>query len=310
MYSDQCMMGSQTLSSANGYYDMFIAKYAPNGTPLWVQTGGGDYDEVAWDITMDNAGKLYVTGEFNASAMFGATQLITSGNADVFVACYDQGGAIQWVKGAGGPLIDRARGIGTDGTYIYLAGQFGNTASFGASQLVAADSSDIFFVSLDNTGNFMAAISVGGIADSVETLGYESGIAVCGDGAGNVYGTGSMLQGGVFGSTTLNKYGRTDFFVTRISQLSGVKSQHETAGGFAMYPNPAEGVLYIQAPAGEEKEINLKLYNCLGQSVISRPIASFKKTTLDVSMLQSGLYILELDLGGDKVIRERVMIKK
>ena len=310
MYSDQCMMGSQTLSSANGYYDMFIAKYSSSGTPLWVQTGGGDYDEVAWDITIDDAGLLYVTGEFNASAMFGSTQLITSGNADVFVACYDQSGGIQWAKDAGGPLIDRARGIGTDGSSIYLAGQFGSTATFGSHQVTAADSSDIFFVSLDNSGNFIGAISVAGVADSVETLGYESGIAVCGDGAGNVYGTGSMLDGGVFGSTSMNEYDRTDYFITRIAQLSGVKPQKELSNPFAVYPNPAHGSLTVQLPSTAASEVEVRLYDCLGQLVVERREPRFARKTFDLSTYVSGVYVLEVKLGADNIVRERIVIKR
>lgn len=307
LYSDQCMLGSQTLSSANGYYDMFIAKYASNGTPLWVQTAGGDYDEVAWDITIDNAGKLYVTGEFNASAMFGSTQLITSGNADVFVACYDQAGAVQWVRGAGGPLIDRARGMGTDGTNIYLTGQFGSNATFGSHNVTAADSSDVFFVSVDNQGNFMGAISVTGVADSVETLGYESGIGIAADGAGNVYGTGAMLDGGVFGSTTLTRYGRTDFFVTRISQLSAMHPVADSRNLVKIYPNPADGLLIIEAGNNEGA---LVLYNCLGEVVLRKEHASLAQCRLDLSGCASGVYVLEIFAGTANARRERLVIEK
>ncbi len=218
MYSDNCVFGSQTLSSPNGFLDAFIAKYAPDGTLKWVETAGGLYDDVAWGLTIDNAGKIYITGEFNASLSFGSIPLYTTGNSDVFVACYDSSGTAHWAKNAGGNLIDRARGIGCDGTNLFITGQFAMSASFGSHTVSGVDSSEIFMAKLDNVGNFLWALDVDGVPDSVETLGYESGITICATPSGNVYASGALLDGGTFGSTSYGEFGRTDVFVTKISQ--------------------------------------------------------------------------------------------
>ncbi|MGZ3920309.1 MAG: hypothetical protein ACXVC7_08460, partial [Bacteroidia bacterium] len=172
MYHNNANFSGTTLTCTASYFDAFVAKYDPNGNLLWVKNGGGAYDDVAWSLTLDNQGKIYVTGEFNAWATFGSTSFATTGNADVFVACYDASGNLQWATKAGGSLIDRARGIGTDGTNLFITGQFGSSANFGSNTINAADSSDIFIAAMDNTGNFLWASSVGGVADSLETLGY------------------------------------------------------------------------------------------------------------------------------------------
>jgi large repetitive protein len=58
--------GGHTMSAPNGYWDMFLLKYDGNGNVLWARSASSDYDEVGWGVTMDNAGRVYVAGEFNA----------------------------------------------------------------------------------------------------------------------------------------------------------------------------------------------------------------------------------------------------
>jgi len=239
LYSNGATFGSQTLSCSAGYYDAFIAKYATDGTLKWVKNAGGAYDDVAWGLTIDNANKIYITGEFNAYALFDAIPLTTGGSADIFVSCYDTTGTVQWAKQGGGPLVDRARGIGSDGTNIYITGQFGMTASFGSSAVSGVDSSEVFMAAISNSGTFLWSIAVGGVADSLETLGYESGSAICADATGSVYATGSILDGGVFGSTSFGEHGRTDIFISKIS--IGADTVSPTAVGF----NPTDNSIGV-----------------------------------------------------------------
>ena len=216
MFKGSANFSGQTATAPNGYWNMFLAKYGTDGTLLWLKTAGGNYDDVGWGVTLDDAGNVYVTGEFISTINFGGISLTSSGKADVFVISYNSAGTLLWARKAGGPLIDRARGIGCDGTNIYITGQFGATGSFGSTTLNAVDSSDIFTACLNSSGTFLWANSVGGAADAWEPLGYESGDAICAEASGNVYVTGALLNGGVFGNTTLKKYERTDVFLTKI----------------------------------------------------------------------------------------------
>lgn len=218
MHKDGAVFGSNTLSSPNGYLNAFIAKYTPNGTLEWAKSAGGDYDDAVWSLTIANNNNVYITGEFNAYAHFDNIAIPTTGSADIFVACYDPSGTIQWVKKAGGSLLDRARGIGCDGTNLYITGQFSMSANFGSIPVTGVDSSEIFIAKLNNSGDFQWVKVIGGPSDLPETLGYESGNAICAEASGNVYTTGSLLNGGVFGSTSFNAYSRTDVFLSKISQ--------------------------------------------------------------------------------------------
>jgi hypothetical protein len=308
-YSSGAMIGSTTYSTTSGMYDdTFVAKYDTNGNLMWVQTAGGDYDDVIWGMTIDAAGMLYVTGEFNAAAYFGSTQLITAGNADIFVACYDGNGAIQWAKRGGGPLVDRARGIGTDGTNLYVTGQFGGTALFGTSAVTAGDSSDVFFASMTNTGNFTAAGSITGPADGPESLGYEAGNAItCKDGS-NIYATGAILDGGVCGSYSLSPYSRTDAFVVKMTSL--LASTHEAKADpkdFYVYPNPGNGNIMIFSDK-VYPDADVTVYNALGQVITKRSSKTLSKLNIDLSNEQNGIYFVEIKSENKTVATKKLVV--
>ncbi|MGZ4090511.1 MAG: T9SS type A sorting domain-containing protein [Bacteroidia bacterium] len=216
MHGNGVVFGGQTFYNPDGYFNSFVAKYSTSGALVWVRSFGGVYDDVAWSLTVDKYGKIIVAGEFNSSFYAGNTHLITSGNADVYIIAYDANGNAVWARKAGGNQPDRARGIGTDGSNIFITGQFAGTANFGGTYKTSVDNSDIFFSCLNNSGQFLWTSTVGGPADASETLGYESGNAICAEATGNVYATGALLSGGVFGSTSLGAYSRTDVFITKL----------------------------------------------------------------------------------------------
>jgi len=309
MYSNGANFSGQVVNSPNGYYNAFLAKYNSSGTLQWIQTGGGDYDEVAWSLALDNTNRIYVTGEFNASANFGTHQIITSGNADVFIAAYDTDGAIVWIKKAGGPLIDRARGIGCNGINVYLTGQFGATANFGTSMVSAADSSDIFIAGINSAGDFLWSASVGGVPDALETLGYESGNAICADINGNVYSTGGLLNGGSFGATNLIGYTRTDVFITRISTAEIGFSENNSSGNISIYPNPVRGnvTINVDQPTGKSAEISI--YNCLGLLIDKKVVQNISSLNKDMSAMVPGIYIVELLLEDKTLIRKKLILR-
>ncbi|MDF2438646.1 MAG: hypothetical protein K0Q95_3022 [Bacteroidota bacterium] len=308
-YSDGATFGTTTFSTPvtpyGQFYNAYIAKYSPTGSLMWVKSVDGDYDDIAWSITKDNNNKLYITGEFSG-AMFDAINLYTNGRADVFVACYDSNGNAQWAVNAGNPLVDRARGISCDGSNLYITGQFGGTATFGPHTLVAADSSDIFIAELDNTGNFLWASAVGGPADNYEPDSYESGIAVCADGSGPVYATGALLDGGVFGGTTLAGYTRSDMFITKL--MGTVDSQEIVQPQFAhIYPNPGNGVINIPLDGSANSNSEIIVYNYLGE-VVSGLYTTSTSAKVDLSTHGKGFYFIEIRTDKGRH-REKILVQ-
>lgn len=310
-FGNNTMFGSTTYTTySSGYADGFLAKYDTNGNLLWVKTIAGNYDELAWSVVMDNAGFIYISGEFNDTGYFGSTQIYTNGNADCFVAKYDANGNCLWAKGAGGPLIDRARGIGTDGMSLFITGQFGGTANFGANSVVATDSSDVFFASLDNNGNFLKASAIGGVPDAIDPAGYESGSAITGDASGNVYATGNLFDGGVFGSANMSGYNHTDVFVTKLTSFVGINTVLNAPKAFYVYPNPGTGNFTLDMENMSNEKTDITIYNCLGQAVHKKTNNSTSKLNFDLSKEESGIYFLEIK-NDDKVIaNKKIIIQK
>jgi hypothetical protein len=309
MYSDGAVFGGSTFTTANTawgkFYDCFIAKYSPSGSLIWVKRIVGDYDDVAWSLVLDNNGKIYVTGEFS-SADFGGGMIWSYGLSDVFVACYDLNGNFQWVAQAGGQMVDRARGMGTDGTNVFITGQIGGTTTFGSHTISSADSSDIFIAEVSNTGTFRWAKTVGGAADAYENNSYESGIAVTADASGVAYVTGSLLSGGNFGGITPAFWDRSDMFIAKMSSLTGI-TENKNNPELHIYPNPGKGVFIIESDEYINNKTEIKVYNYLGDLVNdTKPTSS--KISIDLSDQPKGIYFIQL-VSEKKTILEKIILQ-
>lgn len=330
LYSNGCKFESQTLTALN--YDVFIAKYSSNGSLVWVKKGGGKYNDVGWSLALDIYGNMYVGGEFNSSSNFGGLTINTTGSSDIFVAKYDLNGNIKWIRKAGGSLSDRARGIACSGSNVYITGQFGKTAYFGPYTKTAVDSSDIFVASLDNSGNFKWVTTASGQADKYEEKGYESGNAICAEPSGNVYATGSMLNGATFGSTTLSAYSRTDVFIVKILSASTRSEDEmlvqdnsndsviaeeqpvlrtvipELKQELNIYPNPGDGNFIMELYAKDDTEYDLLVYNSLGQIVENKKIIAPVSSALDMTGREKGLYIVEVKNSKERY-RKKIILR-
>ncbi len=307
-------VSANTTVAPGTYDDAFLARYDTDGNLKWVQKAGGDYDDDAWGITANNSGNIYITGEFNGYATFDTKALTVTGMADVFVACYNSSGMIQWVQRAGGIMLDRARGICSDvNSNVYITGQYGGTATFGSTTLTAADSSDIFVASYDGSGAFRWALSGGGAADAFDNLGFESGIAVSVDKAGNVYATGSFLDASSFGTTTPPVYHkRTDMFLAKIDPTGSVGiNENITDNSFNIFPNPNNGRFTLSFNIPEEDNYTVELSSVIGQVIYSEKLNKFSgdyAKNIDASGFGKGIYSLRLTNSQNKSEIKKVIV--
>lgn len=137
-YYGSATFGSTFLSSSGGTQDVFIAKLDAAGNFVWAKSAGGGQNDIGNAICTDNQGNVYVTGQFQALATFGASSLTSVLNPqtgaysfDVFIAKYDVSGNFQWVRQGAASLNDRGLGIGCDnGGNVYVCGQFSDTITF------------------------------------------------------------------------------------------------------------------------------------------------------------------------------------
>lgn len=122
-----------TLTANAGSQDAFTAKYDPNGNALWARAGGssGNSDR-ANAAAVDNAGNVFVTGQFTGEAEFGAFSLTSENNTnDVFTVKYSPDGNELWAKGSSGNALNRGLGIAVDNAgAAYACGQFSGGITF------------------------------------------------------------------------------------------------------------------------------------------------------------------------------------
>jgi hypothetical protein len=71
--------------SGNGSYDVFIAKFRPDGVHLWSKRSGALYDDHGWGISADSAGNVVSTGDFFQSVDFGGGALVNEAGTDSYL---------------------------------------------------------------------------------------------------------------------------------------------------------------------------------------------------------------------------------
>jgi len=213
-----------------GLSDIFVAKYDADGNLVWARRAGGtSYDE-ARGIAVDGAGNAYITGFFQLTANFAPTNLVSTGQSDVFVAKYDPAGSLQWARRAGGNDFEEGHAICMDAsTNLYIAGYFDANANFGSIALRNnSSSSDIFVAKCDRNGTFLWAHQAGGDGEDI-------GQAIALDTAANVYVTGYFESNALFETTALittGTAGLRDMFLASYSS-SGTFRWVRQAGGAA-----------------------------------------------------------------------------
>ena len=186
--------------SLNYAYNLFLAKYDPNGNVIWARSAGGPGPDWAYSIAADASGNAYVAGWFHSPTItFGSITLTNADNTgnteDLFLAKYDVNGNILWAKRAGGTNDDRAQAVVTDVSgNTYLIGNFASPSiSFGSTTLT----NPLFLVKYNANGNVQWAKSADGT-----NSGVVSYISV--DASGNTYLHGFFGGDSItFGSFTL-----------------------------------------------------------------------------------------------------------
>ena len=78
---------------------------AAEGDLLWVKAMSGTGNNYGIDISIDNAGNIYIVGAFEGSVDFdpgaGTTELTSAGDFDIFITKLDNNGDLVWVKSVG-----------------------------------------------------------------------------------------------------------------------------------------------------------------------------------------------------------------
>ncbi|MFH1228488.1 MAG: SBBP repeat-containing protein [Planctomycetota bacterium] len=164
--------------------DVFVLKYTTNGILSWQKTWGGNGQDIAYDIALDELlshNRIYVTGSTDS---FGA------GNNDAFLLSYDTAGNLNWQRVWGDHGINIAHGVDTDSLGdIYVAGG-SNSNTFGSNTY------DAFILKYNANGTLTWQRIWGGMNDEI-----AKDIVV--DASDNIYLAGDSIE---YGSGAYNTF--------------------------------------------------------------------------------------------------------
>jgi len=97
-FREKAIFGGATLTSANGKNDAFLAKFNPDGNPVWALAGGSEGNSMGYNVAIDQKGNLYVSGIFEKNISFGRIMTLGDTNLTVYVAKFNGDGRLIWLN--------------------------------------------------------------------------------------------------------------------------------------------------------------------------------------------------------------------
>lgn len=213
-----------TSFTSRGNVDIMVGKLNSNHEWVWVRQAGGTSVDRVLGIATDDAGNVYVTGEFSETATFATTEITSYGGRDIYVAKLNEGGFLQWVTQAGSTANDVGNAIAVnDSNYIYVTGSCSENASFSPYSLPGFGNTDIFVAKMDTGGNWLWTRGAGG-------TGMDVGQAIAVDNYGNSFVTGFFFNTATFGTTNLTSNGDADMFIAKLNTMGGLTGAFHAGG--------------------------------------------------------------------------------
>jgi hypothetical protein len=118
--------------------------------------------------------------------------------------------------------------------------------------------------------------------------------------------TGSIPPGGdnTWGNGKVNAYGAVKSAVQIVAGINNVVGELQ---GVIVYPNPANGVFYINYEGGERDDVLVSLYDLSGRSIIEkyfRADAGMNLFVMDANMLTPGMYFVKILAEGKSAVQK------
>jgi hypothetical protein len=296
---------------------LFLLKLNAEGNFVWAQNFDGSSigHSIAVDIKGDQS--IYLTGEFAGTVDFDPDSLnnfpLTAvKDKDIFILKINKDGHFLWAKSMGGTETDVGWALSLDikgSGDVYTVGQFELVADFdpgpgtyyGMSE--EAHATSLFISKLDRNGQFAWAKTVGkGHGDGA------FGISL--DIFNTPYIVGSFYSDSLaFGSDMVVNKGHSghDIFLAKL--VGPEFTSNEDLNEIIISPNPASNELRVDFQNAVYYNVNISLYNVIGQSVYTEfhPIA-YGKIELGLQNLSAAMYVVVLKIGDHKILKKIIKI--
>ncbi|MEP7234698.1 MAG: SBBP repeat-containing protein [Ignavibacteriota bacterium] len=196
-------------------YNIFLAKYDSKGNVVWAnKLGSSSYpsQNEGLAIATDQNGMVYVTGSYQRDAAFDSKKFTNRGGYSLFLAKYDQGGKLIWVKSAGSEgsaAVGRGLAVDKKGN-CYVGGTFMGKPAFDSISIMTRNLSysDVFLAKYNTDGDALWVRNSNG-------FGPKLLYSVRTDAESNPYIIGSFQDTCIFGNMTMAGKGTDHLFVVK-----------------------------------------------------------------------------------------------
>ncbi|MBA2611875.1 MAG: T9SS type A sorting domain-containing protein [Bacteroidetes bacterium] len=208
-----------------GQADCFLGKITPNGNLLWLTYFGKAGSDLAYDLSCDFNGNIFIGGTTTSTNFFTNTssfQQNFGGSTDAFIAKFSAAGSLKWCTYYGG--------LGSEDIHVLTTDVFGNIIGGGGSNSFNLSTSagciqpskdaglDCYLIKLDSTGNRIFSTYLGG-------AGQDDAWGIAADGLGNLYMSGQTTSSNF--TTTTAAYqttlsGMTDLYFSKLSPVGNL----------------------------------------------------------------------------------------
>ncbi|MEN8226440.1 MAG: hypothetical protein ABFS05_13880, partial [Bacteroidota bacterium] len=217
-----------------GASDIYILKYDPTGTLIWLEHLGGSSSDQSYSISSDQYGNIVVTGSYFYDITIGDTTLTTTDPTGVFYTVFNGDGDFQYATQVdGNGLIAQSFAAFDNNADIFFVGNFTDQVHFGPYSFDAgAFNIDVFITKYSSEGQLLWA-------DHGEGQGSDQLVSIASGPLNDLYISGHYLHDIRFGNIMLEYTlccGSAEIFIIRYTedgtavwgdQITGVSAMSE-----------------------------------------------------------------------------------
>jgi type IX secretion system substrate protein len=250
-----------TVSITNIYGNCYglLCMDAGNSTAKWLKFDGfpnnNHYGYAINLMDMDGNGNIYYTGSFSDSCFIQQDTLIANSGSNGFLSKYDANGNLAFIKQiyATNSIYSFGMSVNSEG-FVFLSGALSGQGTFGALNITASTSQDLYIARYDGNGDCLG----------VDNAGTGTGLSVVAD-ESNVYTTGIFPYGIPSGSiniagNTFTNYGWQDIVFAKHNMITDIGEGRSADNNMlVIYANPNKGSFRLKLPDDFKNEKNLTL---------------------------------------------------
>ena len=191
-----------------GNEDVFLAAFDFAGNQQWIQQIGSSESDVAYAVSVDIRGGIYVGG-LSFGDLDGPGTQVHLGDADIVALKFDRQGDLRWIRQMGTPGTDFGYALKVNRRHAYISGFVSGDIDGGGPDLHAGQT-DLAVLKVRYDAELVWTRQIG-------TEGNDIGHGIAVDKYGDVYATGTV-SGDLDGSGPQTYRGQGDVVVVKFNR--------------------------------------------------------------------------------------------